>query len=673
MFSNNKRNFIAAQFLMFALLLAVAGIGSAAAFGPSQYAGPQSSQVAGAAFNSDNSAPGAGCDGNWKIVPSANPHVHNHLLAIEPVAGNDVWAVGYYYEVGQAPDVALIMHYDGSQWSEYALPSPIVGRLNGISRVSASDIWAVGWTNGDPDPDTSTLTMHWDGSTWSRVASPTVEGISELNDVTAIATDNVWAVGFVNGTHGTLVEHWNGSAWSIVPSPPQSFSDNYILNEVAAVSASDIWAVGLVDQGSGFGVTLIEHWNGSAWSIVPSPNPGGYYNRLDGVVASAANDVWAAGSYGYPAGSSVDQTLVLHWNGSVWSIVPSPSPGASYNALRDITALAPNDVWAVGYSNDDIQLPDYTLTEHWDGMAWSVIASPNSQRRDTSLWGVAARAGVVWAVGKGENKYDNAQPWDTFVLRQLCDSGTPTPTGTAGASTATSTATTTSVATTPSTTTTSVPTASATACTITFTDVDETNVFYSFIRCLACRGIISGYDDGTFRPFNDITRGQIAKIVSNAAGFNEDPGPQIYEDVPEGSPFYAWINRLSMRGHIGGYPCGTVDVEPCVEPDNLPYFRPSNSATRGQLAKIVANAAGLDTTPTGVFYTDVQEDHPFYLWIMRLTELAVMSGYDCGGEGEPCDNKNRPYFRPFNNVTRGQASKIVANTFIPACEAPSRR
>jgi hypothetical protein len=217
-----------------------------------------------------------------------------------------------------------------------------------------------------------------------------------------------------------------------------------------------------------------------------------------------------------------------------------------------------------------------------------------------------------------------------------------------------------------------VVTVTPTACTISFTDVPPDNVFYPFIRCLACRGIISGYDDGTFRPFNDITRGQIAKIVSNAAGFDEDPGPQIYEDVDGNNPFYQWINRLSIRGHMGGYPCGTVDAEPCIEPDNRPYFRPFNNATRGQLSKIVSNAAGINTTPSGTFYTDVQEDHPFYIWIMRLTQLGVMSGYDCGGPGEPCDNQNRPYFRPYNNVTRGQASKIVANTFFPNCETPSR-
>jgi hypothetical protein len=233
--------------------------------------------------------------------------------------------------------------------------------------------------------------------------------------------------------------------------------------------------------------------------------------------------------------------------------------------------------------------------------------------------------------------------------------------------------------------TTQPPSPTPTVCPLTFTDVQPDNIFYPFIRCLACRGIMSGYPCGGagepcdgdahpyFRPYNDITRGQIAKIVSNSAGFDEEPGPQIYEDVPDDSPFYRWINRLSNRGHMGGYPCGTVDAEPCIGPDNRPYFRPNSSATRGQLAKIVSNAAGIETQPSGQYYTDVPEDNPFYVWIMRLTDRGVMSGYECGGPGEPCDGENRPYFRPFANVTRAQASKIVANTFYPACETPQRR
>jgi streptogramin lyase len=227
-------------------------------------------------------------------------------------------------------------------------------------------------------------------------------------------------------------------------------------------------------------------------------------------------------------------------------------------------------------------------------------------------------------------------------------------------------------------------TPSPTACTLRFADVQPSSTFYTYVRCLSCRGVISGYPCGGegepceeqnspyFRPNNDITRGQIAKIVSNAAGFDEDPGAQIFEDVPESSTFYAWINRLSRRGYMGGYPCGTLPEEPCILPDERPYFRPGANATRGQLAKIVANAANLGGAPTGTFYADVLEDNPFYVWIMRLTELGAMGGYDCGGEGEPCDPDNRPYFRPYNNVTRGQASKIVANTFFPGCQTPER-
>ncbi|HKP52894.1 MAG TPA: S-layer homology domain-containing protein [Chloroflexia bacterium] len=219
-------------------------------------------------------------------------------------------------------------------------------------------------------------------------------------------------------------------------------------------------------------------------------------------------------------------------------------------------------------------------------------------------------------------------------------------------------------------TSTSIPATTATACSIAFTDVQLDHTFYPFIRCLACRGIISGYSDGTFQPGNNITRGQIAKMVSNAAGFSEDPNPQIFEDVDPSNTFYTWVNRLARRGYMGGYPCDTVPEEPCNPPDNRPYFRPNANATRGQLAKIVANTAQIAGDPTGQFYADVAEDHPFYAWIMRLTNLGVMSGYPCGGEGEPCDEEERPYFRPYNDVTRGQASKIVSNTFFPSCQTP---
>ncbi|HUP27418.1 MAG TPA: S-layer homology domain-containing protein [Chloroflexia bacterium] len=200
-------------------------------------------------------------------------------------------------------------------------------------------------------------------------------------------------------------------------------------------------------------------------------------------------------------------------------------------------------------------------------------------------------------------------------------------------------------------------------CAIQFSDVPSTSSFYAPIRCLACRNIVSGYSDGTFRPNAEVTRGQLAKIVSNAAGFTESPDPQIYQDVPASDTFYQWINRLSRRGFIGGYPCGGPG-EPCVA--NRPYFRPNASATRAQTAKIVSNTAGYTETQTAQTFQDVPPSNSFYQFIQRLASRGIMGGYPCGGPGEPCV-ANRPYFRPNNNITRGQSAKIVANTFFPGC------
>lgn len=207
----------------------------------------------------------------------------------------------------------------------------------------------------------------------------------------------------------------------------------------------------------------------------------------------------------------------------------------------------------------------------------------------------------------------------------------------------------------------------------TFYDVPPDNTFYPFIECMVSRGIISGYpEDNTFRPNSPVTRGQLSKIVSNSAGFSEPPGAQMFEDVPSGSPFYEWVQRLASRGYIEGYPCGGPG-EPCGL-GNLPYFRPGAGATRGQLTKIVSNAAGFaDVIPNGQHtFSDVPPTHTFWVYVERLllNRSGVMGGYACGGAGEPCDGQNRPYLRPNNPLTRGQTSKIVSNTFFPGCNPP---
>ena len=219
-------------------------------------------------------------------------------------------------------------------------------------------------------------------------------------------------------------------------------------------------------------------------------------------------------------------------------------------------------------------------------------------------------------------------------------------------------------------------------CTIQFTDAPQGSTFYPFITCLACQGIVSGYpcggpaepcdlnSDPYFRPNNPVTRGQLAKIVAQSAGISDPVSGQSFQDVPPGSTFYTYTEQLRSRSVMSGYPCGGTG-EPCVLPSNLPYFRPNSNATRGQLTKIVSNAAGFTSSVPATQYTfaDVPPSGTFWLYIERLllNRPGVMSGYPCGGTAEPCDDQSRPYFRPNNNLTRGQTSKIDANTFFQNC------
>jgi amidase len=244
-------------------------------------------------------------------------------------------------------------------------------------------------------------------------------------------------------------------------------------------------------------------------------------------------------------------------------------------------------------------------------------------------------------------------PTDTLVpTTTRNNTSTYTPTGTSQ-STATITPT---------------PIASPTVCPVQFLDVPSGSTFYYYVRCLACMGVVTGYADGSFHPNSSVTRGQLSKIVANAAGFNETETTLRYEDVPVGSTFQVYIGRLTSRGYISGYACGGPG-EPCVPPGNLPYFHPTGKATRGQTGKIVSEAAGFQELPTGQTFEDVPPGSTFYPYIQRLASRGIMSGYQCGNP-EPCvPPNNRPYFRSGSNVTRGQTTKIVANAFFPACHS----
>lgn len=213
---------------------------------------------------------------------------------------------------------------------------------------------------------------------WSIVSSPNEEGSNWLQAVDASASDNAWAVGFYLGTEGvyeTLAERWDGSAWTLVETPNVGANGDW-LNGVAAVSPSEAWAVGYTagDPATYTSTTLVEHWTGSAWSVVPSPNPSKdpLYgaNQLNDVRAFAPNDVWAAGWQWVPSGSA---PLIERWDGRRWRVSKTPNTG--FNELHALDGTSSRDIWAVGFGrtfSDGTQ----SLIMHWNGSTWTVVPTP---------------------------------------------------------------------------------------------------------------------------------------------------------------------------------------------------------------------------------------------------------------------------------------------------------
>jgi hypothetical protein len=186
---------------------------------------------------------------------------------------------------------------------------------------------------------------------------------NELESVNVLSGSDAWAVGVSHdsGPEQTLTEHWDGSSWSVVPSPDPGGGDNFLF-AVRAASPVDVWAVGDFVDTSGpsqVAKTLILHWDGTSWSQVPSPSPGSAFNGLDAVRVVSANDVWAVGSFGGNSGAA--RSLILHWNGIAWMRVKSPNP-AVVNDLDWVTSSSPTDVWAVGLLSNSSALAGRPLT-----------------------------------------------------------------------------------------------------------------------------------------------------------------------------------------------------------------------------------------------------------------------------------------------------------------------
>src|SRR5205814_815697 len=185
---------------------------------------------------------------------------------------NDLWAVGTFVHPATGTERALADHYDGSTWSITRPPSPGVSAiLDDVTALSPSDAWAVG-TYLNHGLRSRTLIEHWDGTGWTIVSTPNPGPYTDqLFAVAHVSSGNVWAVGRAEDPSiitpvYALVEHYNGTAWKSVNPASLSARTSELLG-VAGSSGSDVWGVGDRGNARGFSRTLIEHYNGSAWSL----------------------------------------------------------------------------------------------------------------------------------------------------------------------------------------------------------------------------------------------------------------------------------------------------------------------------------------------------------------------------------------------------------------------
>jgi hypothetical protein len=302
----------------------------------------------------------------------------------------------------------------GASWRVFKPPPPPDGGAGiffDVAGTSPHDVWAVGRWGGNLGVSHAFI-EHWDGDAWTEFPADSADNVAYLHSVAAVSPTDAWAVGFdedpVTGSFRSLIEHWDGTAWSRVTAPPAGSESE--LWGVAAVAGHAV-AVG-EKRVNGVYMNFAIRWTGSAWKKI-STLTFGHYSSLQDVSMSSAHDVWAVGGDG-------TQVFVLHGDGRTWTNVPVPTPGIYVNVLYGVDAIAPDDVWAVGESENE-DATRYSSSWHWDGTSWTVWSDTLSEA-PASLEAVAHLAGDdAWMVGN--------EPWGrTPMLAKHWDGTSVSPT-----------------------------------------------------------------------------------------------------------------------------------------------------------------------------------------------------------------------------------------------------
>jgi hypothetical protein len=277
----------------------------------------------------------------WKSVPMALPTRAN-MTAVSVLKPNDVWAIGYTF--GGANVTSVIQHFNGTKWS--VVPSPHFAggeQLFAVKAIASNDVFAVGEMGNSQK--VSPLVEHFDGSTWSTIPGPSVKASQtlSLHSIAATSHKDVWVTGFGGPVFFSAIFHFDGQKFTNVPFPLSGAN----LGGIAAIAPNDAWVVGGKAAGAATTATLTAHWNGQRWTVVPSPNASAS-DTLGAVSAISSNDVWAVGcgnSCGADTGAG--SVLVEHWNGTQWTINRTP-PIGNGEIASGILTLPSGDIFVSG-------------------------------------------------------------------------------------------------------------------------------------------------------------------------------------------------------------------------------------------------------------------------------------------------------------------------------------
>jgi hypothetical protein len=281
------------------------------------------------------------------------------------------------------------------------LPGPFTPPPNGTNAVSAQG------------PGSAGKPVSLTGSGWSVVPSPNIGNFdNNLAAVSAGSANDAWAVGSYLPPSNTTVlaamaEHFDGTRWTEFPLPNVGLNENSLLG-VSQLPNGHAWAVGYFVNATYEQQTLIEFYNGSVWNVVASPSPGARQNILYGVTAVADNDVWAVGTQ--KDGNDAFHTLTVHWDGSAWTVVPAVDVGASGNQFYAVTS-AGGTVYATGQQSGSA-FPSQILVEKWTGKTWSVVSTPIDATASPVPLGIASAVSSFSVVGDIES---SLAPYTTLV------------------------------------------------------------------------------------------------------------------------------------------------------------------------------------------------------------------------------------------------------------------